>query len=444
MYVVAIAEERDPGSLGRRQDGGLLPAICLAAFGLLGAGLGAPALAGTVVGVGPAAGASQIVIRPITKVVPSPKSGFFSDPYPIRLAPAVSPFAPQFFSGTTKEILACPDHIVGADCIDLSSITVSPGALATQARASGSTITVSKTQNIFEDDTGAFHMAMTFQVSNPAFPGVPHWNVIVHAHPTNQSDPTSWVADTLLVGSFSQPAKADYDGKYFEDSGRLYLIYSKPLTEKPAALHDGIVAQPMVSFTQPAAVAPTILLEPDDANGGLNSEYFFGLPPRNGFKLVETGNITKINGKYALAYSTGAFDEIGYKAGVAWSDTLLPAPGTFYRKVLQQDTQDVWGQPDHLEVRYLLQSQESAWPNYVASQVQAPGVPSIVKDPDGAYHLFFAGYAPLVQPDPGTGDFHPADRQPYVVKLQVDIPAGATVASTSDANLAGWLQPITQ
>ena len=115
------------------------------------------------------------------------------------------------------------------------------------------------------------------------------------------------------------------------------------------------------------------MLAPDDANGGCNSEYFYGLDPKNPFKLVETGNVVKIQGKYALLYSTGDFEMPDYKTGIAWSDAFLPTSSTSYKKVLMPDLTGIWGQPGHLEVRYLLQSQESAWPNYAASQVIAPG-----------------------------------------------------------------------
>ncbi len=395
------------------------------------------------------AAAPRIAIQPATTIIPqdasnpkTPGSGYFSDPYPIHLSPAVRASLPQLFSGTTKQALACPP-VIQANCVDAADITVSPGPLEAEAQAAGSTITIAENNNIYQADNGTWHMATTFFVKNPAFPGVTHWNVIAHAHPLNPNFPSDWVADSVLVGSFSKPAKANYDGKFFVDAGKPYLIYSKRLSDNPA--RDGIVALPIESFTKAADVEPTILLKPDDADGGFNSELFFGLGSKNTFKLVETGNITEIDGKYALAYSTGAYDEVGYKTGVAWSDTFLPEPGAFYKKALRPDPTGIWGQLNHQEVQYLLQSQEAAWPNYVAGQVLAPGVPSLLQNRSGAWELFFAAYLPSDSPTlPKTGFFDPSHRRPFVVGLTVNIPRGATVSTTSNRELATWLTPVTQ
>ena len=280
-------------------------------------------------------------------------------------------------------------------------------------------------------------MAATYFVKNPSVPHTGNWTVVVHAHPTNPLDPLSWVADTLLVGSFSQYAKANYDGKYFLDGDTLYLIYSRNLSENP--VHDGIVAQRMISLTEPAATAPVTLLEPAP-DAGFNSEFFFEDDPVSRFKLVETGNITRINGKYAMAYSTGDFQENDYKAGVAWSDTFLPAPGSTYRKILRPDPTAVWGKTGP-EVQYLLQSQEPAWPNYVAGEVVAPGVPSIVQASDGSWRLYYDGFAPDDHPfvKGSAVNFIADNRRPFYTPLQVNIPSGATVAAATDAELASWI-----
>ena len=388
-----------------------------------------------------AEGQNPIAITPLTTAAAQPPTGYFVDPYPVHLAGFVNTHGLQFFSGTTREILGCP-AVIDANCQSISPITVTPGVLDGQAAAKGSKLTTYDNLNIYQDAAGALHMAVTYYVTNPNFPNIDNWTVIVHAHPVNPQLPTNWVADTLLVGSFSEPAKANYDGKYFVDGGTVYLVYSKNLSGAPAT-HDGIVAQQMLSFTQPAASQPTTLLQPDDVNGGFNSEYFFTNHANNAFKLVETGNITEINGKYAMAYSTGAYNETDYKTGVAWSDTFLPEPGASYKRALKLDAAGVWGQPDHYEVQYLLQAQIKSWPNYVAGQVQAPGVPSIMQDGTGAYRLFFAGYAPTVKPQAG-GTFDGNYRQPYFIHLNVSIPAGATVTGTSNEELANWLTPVTR
>ena len=381
----------------------------------------------------------------MTAVVTKPRSGYFSDPYPIHVASSLRASAPQSFSGTTTTILA-RSGTIRAERFEETPITVSAGPLVQEAGASGSTISAIANNNIFQNYLGEWHMASTLYLKNPAYPDAGTWNVIVHAHPTAPSSPTDiptdWVADTALVGSFVHPAEANYDGKYFEDAGNLYLIYSMALF---GGYEDGIVAQPMQSPTRLTAVAPTVLINPDGVNGGYNSEDYFGLNQDDTFKLIETGNITKIDGKYALAYSTGCYILSDYKAGVAWSDTFLPAPGAFYKKMTLLDTAGIWGQPNHMEVQYLLQSQESAWPNYVASQVIAPGVPSIVEDQSGDWYLYFAGYAPSDAPiDPETGYYVPTHRRPYFVKLQITIPAGTTVAATPNVDLTGWIAPMTR
>ena len=384
--------------------------------------------------------ASQVAIEPATPMIEDAASGYFSDPYPIHLAPFLAG-APQFFSGTTKAVIGCPGAAT-ADCYRSIPIQISAGPeLEAKAKAAGDTIGVFENNNIYQDDSGAWQMATTMYVKNPAaFPEVKHWNLIVHAHPTDPLIPTVWVTDSVLVGSFTEPAKANYDGKYFSDNGKLYVLYSKRLSKDGEPAHDGIVAQALISATEPAAEPPVTLLQPETANGGFNSEYFFGLPPKNDFKLVETGNITKIGNTYVMAYSTGAYNQPDYKTGLAYSDAFLPQPGAYYRKIVTPDAADVWGQPDHEEVLYLLQSQEPAWPNYVAMQVVAPGVPSIVKDKSGSWLLYFAGFDPGDHPlSKRTGNFDASHRRPYFVKLNVAIPEGATVAATSDAALAQWI-----
>ena len=247
----------------------------------------------------------QIAIEPMTQVDPTTGAGYFSDPYPIRIAPQwANASLPPSFSGTTKQILSCW-HLLRKDCFQGRPSDVQGGSLAQQAQAGGTTPGAFKTSSIFRDGSGRRHMATTVQVKNPTvYPDLKHWNVIVHAHPD----------------AFSE--NADYDGKYVEDSGNLYLLYSRRLSENPA--HDGIVAQPMRSETQLAPVAPIVLLAPDVIDGGLNSEYFFLFKASDQFKLVETGDVTVIGGKYVMAYSTGAYDQPNYKTGLAWPDTFLP------------------------------------------------------------------------------------------------------------------------
>ena len=138
-----------------------------------------------------------------------------------------------------------------------------------------------------------------------------------------------------------------------------------------------------------------------------------------------------------LARARSAGSPVRFRA-----DTLMPAPGVHYRKVLQADPQGVWGEPGRPEVRYLLQSQLSGWPNFTAAQVISPGVASAVQGPGGAWKLFFAGYDPADRPaDLKVRGTH---RRPYFVGLQASVPPGQAVATAADADLATWLQPVAQ
>ena len=382
-------------------------------------------------------------IEPMTQVDATAGTGYFSDPYPIYVAePWTSASIPRAFSGTTKDLLLCW-HGLQPGCYAETPITIDPSALAEQAQQQGSVSSTFQNNNIFRGRDGTWQMVSTLNLRTAgAKSNATHWTVIVHAHPTavSYSIPTTWAADTVLVGSLGQPVPANYDGKFFEDGGTLYLLYSSRLSDNPA--HDGVVAQKMQSATQPASSLPVTLLQPEVINGGFNAELFKPTDPGDQFKLVETGNVTMIAGKYVMAYSTGAFDRSNYKAGVAWSDTFLPGVGKTYRKVVQLDRAGVWGQPGHFEPLYLLQSQQPNWPNDVAAEVVAPGVPSIVADRDGGWILYFAGFAPSdAIADPTTGNFDAALRRPYFLRLRVDVPIGASVTTTSNEDLARWILP---
>ncbi|QWT21286.1 hypothetical protein KPL74_04625 [Bacillus sp. NP157] len=377
----------------------------------------------------------RILVHPMTTVDPSTGVGYFQDPYPIHTsAPDAKPGLPVF-SGTTQQLLSCPG-VMRPDCFSATRVTLDPGPFAAQAAAQGATINNFEGLNIFQDDAGTWQMAVTAHLKKGTGDG---WNVVMHAHARGQAMgvPTAWVADTLLVGDLGRPAPDNYNGKYFADNGTLYLIYNKKVGEG----QDAVVAQVMLSPTQKGDHAPVPLLGPETANGGYNSELADGLNQPNAVKLVETGNVTKIDGKYVMTYSVGTFNRRDYKSGIAWSDTFLPPSGTYYRRVEQPDTAGVWGQANHSEVRYLLQSQIPAWPNYVGGQVLAPGVPSIVRGPKGAYFLAFAGYDPSDAPTNDKGLYKGPHRRPYYVRLDVHVPGGKTVVGASMRELAGWVEP---
>ncbi len=387
---------------------------------------------------------AQAAIQPMTNVVPGItsgiNSGYFSDPYPVQtVVPNGSP-VPSFV-GTTQGILTCPAALQ-AGCFTAGSNTITPGVGIVNETAQGTRLGNFENLNSYQDSQGNWQMAATMFV-------VPDqgekWSVIVHASPQAPYTgiPTAWVADTVLVGSLSMYAHDNYDGRYFEDSGVLYLLYNKKNLNAPTD-EDFIVAQPMLSAAVLGGSPPVPLLGPEESSGGYNSEISANPGQPNQVKLVESGHVAKIQGKYVIAYSTGYFSQPNYKAGLAWSDTFLPAANTYYKRAQKIDVAGVWGVPNHAEVAYILQAEQPQWPNYVASQVLSPGVPSVVADTSGNYHLFFAGYNPTDVPSPIPADGYSGKlRRPYYVDLKINIPGGTTVMDASPLDLANWIQLVT-
>jgi hypothetical protein len=393
--------------------------------------------------------ASTIPLEPMTQVNEHAHTGYFGDPYPIHVVPQIAPFVPQYFSGTTAELMTC-SRPIERGCFKTSPITVTiADDLKASASDAGNEFFDQINRNIYQSANGKWQMAITLYLRKKSAPVTSlkgTWTVIAHAHPVTQfptTAPAQWVVDTILVGSVTEPAKANYDGKYFEDRGQLYLIYSK---REEGTVHDGIVAQAMKSPKDLDSTDPVWLLVPDTMNGGFNSEYFHinwaDGGPNADFKLIETGNITRVAGKYVMAYSTGDYQQLNYKTGIAYSDTLLPKTGETYRRVLQRDADGVWGDAGNREVRYLLQSQKKEWPNYVGSQVFAPGVPSIVEEPSGKYFLFFDGFLPSDAPPaknaPDTS-YDPTHRRPFYLPLKISVPANVRVEAATDEELATWI-----
>jgi hypothetical protein len=392
---------------------------------------------------------SRIPLYPMTQVDEKNHLGYFGDPYPVHMSPWTAPFLPQYFSGTTRELMTC-ERPIKPGCFETSPITVRvPDDLKASANNANNEFFDQINRNIYQTVDGQWNMAVTLYLRKKSAPKTTlegTWTVIAHAHPSTQSTitaPTSWVVDKILVGSVAELDKANYDGKYFEDGRDLYLIYSK---RKAGTVHDGIVAQAMTSPTDLDSAGPVWLLAPSTTDGGYNSEYFHINWAEGGadadFKLIETGNITKIAGKYVMAYSTGDYQELDYKTGIAYSDTLLPKDGEMYRRILQTDTEGVWGNAGHPEVRYLLQSDKEAWPNYVRTQVYAPGVPSIVEEPSGEYFLYFDGFLPSDAPRPkseSTIIYDPTYRRPFYVPINIKVPVNGSVEAATDEELAAWI-----
>jgi hypothetical protein len=381
----------------------------------------------------------HVTIQPMTTVDPQSHTGYFQDPYPIHTAPSQKKAGLPMFSGTTQQVLRC-DGAIQPNCFTPTKVTIDPGPFKDKAAAAGVQINNFEGLNIFQDNTGSWEMAVTAHIKKIGGTGT-GWNVVMHAHPRDAEGggvPTAWEADTLLVGDLAKFAPNNYNGKYFEDDdGSLYLIYNKKVGEG----QDAVVAQLMASPTAMTRRMPVTLLGPEMANGGYNSELAYGLNDSRTVRLIETGNVTKINGKYVMTYSVGTFNRPDYKAGIAYSDTFLPSSGHGYRRVEMPDVANIWGQPNHPEVVYLVQSQKPRWPNYVGKQVYAPGVPAIVSDGHEHYYLTFAGYDASEAPTDEKGLYKGQFRRPYYVRLDVRIPQGASADKVSPMELAHWVEP---
>jgi hypothetical protein len=375
-------------------------------------------------------GVSSLAIQPMTRLGPE-GSGYLADPQPIRLAPS-SGDRVQMLSGTTKAIIRC-DYPLRPGCFSWTPIRVTAGPLAGVIEAAKDKLTNIQNVDIFQDDQGGWQAAVTIGVKSETHPK--HWTIIAHARPlspgTPQSPPLEWAADTILVGSFTRPGTGNYDGKYFEDEGRLYLLYVDSIAPPPV-LRNAIFLQHMRSPTELAPEPRMMLLKPGDRNGPLASENY----GQTQAKLVEAPYLSKIGGKYALVYSTGAYLTPGYKTGVAWSDTLAPPPGGLYRKVLRAG--DGSGSP---EVRYLVQSVDPRWPNFSGGVVIGPGVAAAVQAPADTWWLYFNGFAPDDIPRRPDGQVEGDHRRPFYLPLKIRVPSGQSAGTVSDDELATWLTP---
>jgi hypothetical protein len=220
---------------------------------------------------------------------------------------------------------------------------------------------------------------------------------------------TAWKFRSILVGNPSRQDWKYYESKILEDANKnLYLMYVAS-----TGRDNFIFAQKMKSWSRIDSSAPRrLLLKPQ----GYRSE------DRNrpgGMQLVEGGSIFHWKDKYILLYSVGDFLLNNYKLGMAFSDSLLPAPGQTYRTVHLSDPKRVWGASNHKdEIGYLLQSEKPQWPNYAGNVVAGPGLGSIVMI-DREPWLFFHGYKPEDR------QRRPENRFVYRVPLKIAIEPGA-------------------
>ena len=383
---------------------------------------------------------ASIPIYPITNVAGG--TGYFSDPYhvPYQNSQGI------YISGTTHQYLEC-DTSLQPRCASLHRNQYNTsGPLTQAAKADGTTICSAAGIHPFQSGSGAsrsWDALVTLHVQDRSdCQSTNSWSVIVHARPEDSSaidvPPTSWIGDKVLIGSFAENVDANYDGKYFQTpAGKLYLVYQKQDSKRPK--RDGVFAWPMDNpMTKTPGNNATMLLLPDD---NLNSENY--VRGDDSFKLIETGNIRAINGKFLMAYSVGAYNHQTYKLGIAYSDTFLPASGEQYRKVMKNNPDHLWNSQGQKEVYYLLQGDEihDGW-HYVGDQVLAPGVPTVAQiGPGNGWLLTFAGYDPSDAPQDGPNEYMADHRRPYFINLDVKVPATPSVKQASDAELQDWITP---
>ncbi|KAL1610708.1 hypothetical protein SLS60_002378 [Paraconiothyrium brasiliense] len=386
----------------------------------------------------------SIPVYPITNVDPVAGTGYFSDPFHVPYQNSKD----IYISGTTHQYLEC-NNSLQSECASLHRNEYNNSqSLIQAAGAAGTTICSAAGIHPYQTGSGAsrsWDAVVTLHVQNTTdCDGISGWSVIVHAHPQSSSGvevpPTSWIGDKVLVGSFSERVDANYDGKYFQTpGGQLYLVYQKQVSKQPK--RDGVVAWPMDSpTTKTPGSNPTVLLLPHD---DMNSENYVAGDP--GFKLIETGNMRAVNGKFLMAYSVGAFNHKTYKLGIAYSDTFLPAEGQQYRKVMKNNPDHLWNSQNEKEIYYLLQADEKhdGW-HYIGDQVLAPGVPTVSKiGANDGWVLTFAGYDPQDAPmQAGTNKFLGNHRRPYFINLDVKVPVSPSVEQANDTEMQNWITPV--
>lgn len=368
---------------------------------------------------------------------------YFSDPYHVPYQNETS----VYISGTNHNYyLECDGELTPkcAKRIDINWNDTQLAQLASDAKAKICSVAGIHPFQTVSNGKKSWDAAVTLHVqkNSSECKGITGWSIIVHAHPEGSkvdTPPTSWIGDKVLVGSFSDSDGANYDGKYFRTpEGKLFLVYQKQIQPKPNK-RDATVAWPMSNPTTLTGSEATLLLAPDE---GLNSENYHN-HTYDGFKLIETGNIRAVNGKFLMAYSVGAFNRPTYKLAIAYSDTFLPEKGQQYRKVMKVNPETLWGSTKPKEVYYLLQAdaQHANW-HYIKDQVLAPGVPTVAKIGAGdTWVLTFAGYRPDDAPTNGTDEYDASHRRPFFIHLDVNIPSNVSVKQASDQDLQGWITP---
>lgn len=384
---------------------------------------------------------ANITIYPITKVNKANDTGYFSDPFHV-------PYQDNqgiYISGTTHAYLNCGKTLQPKCASEPFQPDRYHSTQALQDKAQQHNVSIcggGAGIHPYQSPDRSWDAVVTLHIRNSSScDGHWDWSVIVHAYPKDSDEvsvpPSSWIGDKLLVGSFSENTDANYDGKYFRTpDDKLYLVYQKQKSKPPnGPKRDGIVAWPMDDpETKTPGTKPTYLLLPDENHNSEN--YVVG---DDGFKLIETGNIRAINGKFVMAYSVGAYNHITYKSAIAFSDTFLGP----YRKVMKKNPGNLWGSTAPKEVYYILQAEEkdADW-HYVADQVLAPGVPTVADIGPNGWVLMFAGYRPHdTGAQVGVQPYHASHRRPFYIELNVNVPNDTSVEQATDDELQQWITP---
>ena len=91
----------------------------------------------------------------MTQVDEAGQLGYFGDPYPIHQTPWTAPFLPQYFSGTTQEILKCKRPIEPG-CFQAASLTVNlNGEIQAALDEAGTSVFDKINDNIFQASDGS-------------------------------------------------------------------------------------------------------------------------------------------------------------------------------------------------------------------------------------------------------------------------------------------------
>ena len=207
----------------------------------------------------------------------------------------------------------------------------------------------------------------------------------------------------------------DYDNRIIRDGTDLYL-----LTAKGNEGHISIYCHRMLD---PGT------LDPDYTPHRIMSHNGDGLVSerRNAvgaMKIHECPFIIKVSApggeKYVMCYTVGDFGIRDYKIGVAYSDVLIPPPGTEYTKATKPDTQNVWGSGAGAEeVVYLTQTEKPSWPNYHATRFNRPGSGDIIEH-DGNYFVIYHAAVPLqMEGMVGTRGYDPG-RMTWIMPVAFD------------------------